>query len=90
MPTTTVDLANLERRARALYETLRAQVEKPENIGKLIVLDPESGDYEIDDRGIESAHRLQARHPGADLFALRIGYKNVESFAGVLERTSTG
>src|SRR5947208_4058524 len=75
-------------RARELYEGLRAKVETPENIGKLIVMDVESGDYEIDEQGIEASRRLQARHPGATLYALRIGYRTVESFAGVLERTT--
>ena len=78
----------LAERARELYEPLRPQVETPQNIGKLIVLDVESGDYEIDDEtGIASSRRLQARHPSARLFALRIGYKTAVSFCGALERS---
>ncbi len=78
----------LEERARELYVRLRPQVETSENIGKLIVLDVESGDYEIDDEtGIASSRRLQARHPQAALFALRIGYKTAVSFCGALERS---
>lgn len=77
----------LEERARELYERPRPQVETPENIGKLIVLDVESGDYQIDDEtSSEPSRCLQARHPGARLFALRIGYKTAVSFCGVLER----
>jgi len=76
-------------RAQELYERLRQEVETPENIGKLIVMDVESGDYEIDDEtSSEPSRRLQARHPGARLFALRIGYKTAVSFCGVLERTA--
>ncbi len=78
----------LGERARELYERLRAQVETPENIGKLIVLEVESGDYEIDEMGIASSRRLQERHPGAALYAIRIGYKTVEALGGVLERTT--
>ena len=78
----------LGERAKALYEQLRPQVETPENIGKLIVLDVESGDYEIDEVGIASSRRLQERHPGAALCALRIGYKTGEALGGVLERTT--
>jgi hypothetical protein len=81
--------AELGQRACKLYEEqLRAQVETEDNIGKIIVMDVESGDYEIDDEGIASSRRLQARHPGAPLFALRIGYRAVESFAGARERTT--
>ncbi len=36
-------------------------------------MDVESGDYEIDERGIETSHRLQSRYPDATLYALRIG-----------------
>lgn len=81
---------DLGRRARELYNNrLRDIVETPENIGKLIVMDVESGDYEIDELGIETSYRLQARHPGAVLYALRIGYNVVEALGGVLERTQS-
>jgi hypothetical protein len=80
---------DLSQRAQELYERdIRAKVETPENLGKIIVIDVDSGDYEIDDEGIESSRRLQARHPGAILYAIRIGYKTVESFDGMLERTT--
>lgn len=79
---------DIGQRARELYERLRPRVETPPNVGKLIVIDVESGDYEIDEQGIESSRRLQARHPGAMLYALRIGYRTVESFGGVRERTA--
>lgn len=74
-----------------LYDMLRVQVETPEHIGRLIIMDLESGDYEIDDSrddvGLEASRRLQQRHPGASLHALRIGYRTAASFCGSLERT---
>lgn len=77
----------LARRAEEIYERdLRQHVETPENIGRMLILDVESGDYEIDDEGTESSRRLQARHPGKTLFGIRIGYKTAISFAGGLER----
>lgn len=79
----------LGQRAQELYERLRSEIETPENIGKLIVMEVESGDYEIDDRGIETSRRLQSRHPNATLYALRIGYKAVEAPGGILERTES-
>jgi len=89
MTETRLTNTELSQRARELYERLRAAVETPENIGKLIVMDVESGDYEIDKLGIEASRHLQARRPGALLYALRIGYQTVESFGGVLERSSS-
>ena len=77
--------------AEQLYESIRLQVETPEQIGRLIVMDLESGDYEIDgsgdDIGLEATRRLQSRHPGVSLHALRIGYRTAVSFCGALERT---
>ncbi len=57
-PTVPAAPSNLGRRARELYERLRLVVETPENIGKFIVLDVESGDYEADEQGIKSSRRL--------------------------------
>ena len=79
---------SLGQRAKQLYEQLRPQVETPENIGKLIVMDVDSGDYEIDDMGIATSRRLQAKHPNATLYALRVGYNAVEAIGGILERTA--
>lgn len=76
----------LLKRAVALYEELRPEIETTENIGQMIVMDVASGDYEIGELGIQASYRLQKRHPDATLYALRIGYKTVESFGGVLER----
>ena len=76
----------IDEQAQHLYDCLRETVETLENIGKLIVMEVESGDYEIDDKGIESSLRLQARHPEVKkLYALRIGYKSAVSFCGGLE-----
>ena len=75
-------------RGQALYDArLRQQVETDENIGKIIVLDVDSGDYEIADEGLTAGHRLKARRPDAALLCLRIGYNAVYSFGGVLTRT---
>lgn len=79
-------VSELGERAWEIYYRIRPEVETPDNIGKMIIIDTESGDYEIDDMGIESAHRLYERHPEAKLFGLRIGYNAVDTFGGVLER----
>ena len=77
-------------RGKEMYQhRLRAQVETGENIGKLIFIDIETGDYEIgDDRNLDAPRRLQAKHPAAAIYTLRIGYNVVDSFGGVVERTA--
>lgn len=75
------------RRGKALYaQSIRQRVETPENIGKMVIIDVETGDYEIDDIGIESARRLHAKRPQAHLFGIKIGYNVAESFGGIIER----
>ena len=74
--------------ARLRYDELKSTIETPDNIGKMIVFDLQSGDYEIDDKGIESLIKLQSKHPGSPLMALRIGYKTAGSFCGVAERNT--
>jgi hypothetical protein len=84
--TSQAEMAERGERARHIYDGLKNVIETPDRIGQLIVIDPDSGDYEIGGEGIEASHRLQARHPQSRLFALRIGYRTVDSFAGMLER----
>ena len=75
----------IERRGQELYEqSLRARVE-PGNEGKIIVIDIETGDYEIDDTMLAASRRALAKHPEAALWALRIGHDAVYSFGPDLE-----
>jgi hypothetical protein len=81
-------LEEIGRRGQELYEqSIRPQVETEENVGKQIVIDIETGDYEIDDDGLAASRRLLAKHPGAALYGARIGYNAVYTLGGVLTRT---
>ena len=76
-------------RGKALYaETIRAKVETTDNIGKMVIIDVETGEYEVDEIGLEASRHLQAKHPDADLYGIRIGYKSAEVLGGILERSS--
>ncbi|MDM3859408.1 MAG: hypothetical protein PT118_06110 [Aphanizomenon gracile PMC644.10] len=75
------------KRAKELYKNgIRQQVDTEENIGKMIIIDIETGEYAIDKTGIESAHYLRNKNPLARLYGLRIGYKVAVSFCGDMER----
>jgi hypothetical protein len=79
----------IARRGEDLYEQrLRAVVETPENIGKIISIDIETGDYEIDADPVRPAQRIHARHPGAAIYGKRIGYDATFALGGTLTRTS--
>ena len=75
-------------RSWEIYFRLRPQIETPETIGKLILLDLNSGDYEIadDDLGFDAVTALRQRHPDAHAFGMRIGYDVSGAFSGSMER----
>jgi hypothetical protein len=75
--------------ATKIYEnSIRAKVASAENIGEMVIIDIETGDYEIDENGLHAANRLSERHPDGRLFGIRIGYNVAASFGGVMERVS--
>ena len=77
-------------RGSALYQKVRPHVETPENIGKLLSLDIETGDYELGvDGNFDAQRKLQAKHPGAAIFTTRIGYNAVYALGGVVERVAS-
>jgi hypothetical protein len=80
----------IRQRGQDLYEQgIRAGVETPENMGKLLSVDIETGDYEIgDDASIEAPLSLHSKHPGAAIYTIRIGYNAAVSLGGVLEQTA--
>jgi hypothetical protein len=79
----------IDRLGDTLYEQLRSQVETEENLGKLISIDTQTGDYEIADDLLIAGKRLQARHPDAKMVGKRIGYNAVYTVGGMLTRTSS-
>lgn len=81
MPQDQLSREQIAERGEEIYaDRLRDTVETAENIGKIIVIDVETGDYEVDADGLQASHRLRARLPGGTLYGLRIGYDAVEGF----------
>ena len=66
---------------------IRTVVETPENVGKMVVIDVETGEYEVDDLGLEASHYLHVKRPGALLYGIRTGYKVAETLGGIMERS---
>lgn len=78
----------IARCGQELYrQEIRAKVETEENIGRMIAIDIETGDYAIADDPIVAADRIFANHPDAALFGARIGYNAAYSLGGTLTRT---
>jgi hypothetical protein len=76
------DAVDVARRGDEIYERdIRARVE-PEYDGKFLVLDIESGDYEIDSNEMEATRRSKAKHPDGVRYLLRVGYPAAYFFGG--------
>jgi hypothetical protein len=75
----------IDRRGWEIYRKLLPQIETDENIGKIISIDVETGEYAIDDDTLSASGRLLARRPDAALFGMRIGYDAVYALGGALQ-----
>jgi hypothetical protein len=69
-------------RGEAIYkEQIRDNIEA-ENKGKFVVIDIETGDYEIDVDDLRATMRALAKRPAAILYGLRIGYPTAYRLGG--------
>ena len=73
MPNQASDREAIAQRGQALYEQqIQAQVEA-EHSGEFLVLDVDTGAYEIDRNELDALRRARANKPDASLYLLRIG-----------------
>jgi hypothetical protein len=63
----------VDRGSRIYRERLKSLLE-PEHVGEYLVIDVETGDYEVDVDHLAASDRAAAKRPGAPLFAMRVGY----------------
>jgi hypothetical protein len=70
------------RRGDEIYESqVRSQVEEG-NHRKIVAIDLETGDFEVDASEIAACDRLEARCPDAQIWVVRIGSRHVRRFGG--------
>jgi hypothetical protein len=80
----------MAQRGRELYaDHISAEVEREQSLGKMIVIDVETGDYEVGPSGLEPARRLCERRPNAELYGIRIGYRAPDTIGGAMEGTTS-
>jgi hypothetical protein len=72
------------RRGQVLYEQeIRPKVEA-EHKGKYLIINVETGEYELDADDLVASKRAKARFPDAPLFTVRIGYPTAYRLGGSL------
>jgi hypothetical protein len=65
-----------------IYESqIRPKVEAG-NQGKIVAIDIETGDFEVDKSEIAACNRLEARRPNAQIWMVRIGSRYVRRLGG--------
>jgi outer membrane protein assembly factor BamB len=70
----------LAQRGQALYDSsIRQQVEAG-NDGKIVAIDIETGDFEIDETVMAATDRLFERQPDVQPWTIRIGHSAVYHF----------
>jgi hypothetical protein len=88
MPSPLLHRDEIAKLGQELYERqIRVQVEVAENIGKIVSIDIETGEYEVGDELVETSLRSQSKHPHALLWAERIGFDAVYAVGGTIVRT---
>lgn len=82
MPYANYTPEDVESRGEEIYERqIRRNVE-PGNKGKFVVIDIETGAYEIDDDDLQATKRALAKRPEAILYGVRVGYPTAYTLGG--------
>ena len=77
-----IDLDKHAEKSMAIYREKIRPLVYPQQKGRMLVIDPDSGDYEVDDSAIAATDRLRERRPDTLFFGIKIGYKASISFGG--------
>jgi hypothetical protein len=73
-------------RGNELYESqVRSKVEE-KNRGKIVAIDLETGNFEVDTSEIAACNRLEASHREAQIWMVRLGSHYVRRFGGRTKR----
>ena len=74
MPDTKRTLDELARLGGDIFDRQVRPALRPEDDGKFVAIDVETGDYEIDEDDYATVARLRSRKPAADIWLMRAGY----------------
>ena len=75
------EVDSLVEKAQAFYRKEIRPLVYPQHKGRMLVIDLESLDYEMDDHDIDATQRLWQRRPGCLTLGIRIGFKAAYHFS---------
>jgi 2,3-bisphosphoglycerate-independent phosphoglycerate mutase len=82
MPLEDCQTAEITGLGETIYQERIKHLVEPTEKGKFLVIDVESGDYEIDSNDATASRRLLERRPDAVIYGLRVGYRAAYSLGG--------
>ena len=71
-------------RGQEIYDSQLKSKLEPLNIGRFLVIDIETGEYEIDDDDIAASRRAMKKNPNGARFGMRIGYSTSGTLGNAL------
>lgn len=69
-------------RGKEIYEKNIKERVEPHEKGKFVVIDIETGEYEIDESDLAATKRALAKRPEAVLHGIRVGYRTAHNLGG--------
>ncbi len=82
-PFTTEEVAT---RGREIYNNRLKSLLETNQFGKFLVIDIETGDYEIDDDDLAASMRAYLKKPDGSRYGMRIGYDTVGTIGNSKQR----
>jgi hypothetical protein len=83
------DRSDIVDRGTEIYERRLRHVLEPQHNGKYVVIDVETGEYEVDEDHLAASDRAAAKRPGAPLYAARVGSRALGRVGGRLSATDS-
>lgn len=74
MPSTKHTLDELARLGKARFDQQVQPSLQPEDAGKFVAIDVDTGEHELDEDDYAAISRLRARKPAADIWLMRVGF----------------
>jgi hypothetical protein len=68
------------RLGKAIYDERIRPLVEPTEIGRVVAIDVDSGDYEVADDTLTATDRLYVRRPDAQPWIIRVGFPGVHRF----------
>lgn len=82
MPYESYNAEDIERRGEAIFDEQIRPVVEQDNVGRFVVIDVETGEYEMDDDDVVATRRALAKRPQAVLYGVRVGFPTAYSLGG--------